>query len=272
MPTGGRITLETSRITVDETYSSTHVIGPPGVYVVLAVSDTGEGMDAETQKRIFEPFFTTKAQGKGTGLGLSTVYGIVKQSGGNIWVYSEPGQGTVFKVYLPMAVGNETNLQTSTTPKAMPCGTETILVVEDEPQIRRLALECLQGCGYTVLISANGLEAIELMEDPTKSIDLVVTDVVMPQMSGKELADRIAIIKPETKVLFMSGYTNDAVVNHGILQAGTWYLQKPFALDALARQVRAVLDSNDSPQSGKPFLQGHSSDALPSPEPLNAPT
>ncbi len=271
MPTGGRITVETSRIVIDETFASRHLTVQPGEYVVLAVSDTGSGMDAETQKRIFEPFFTTKAQGKGTGLGLSTVYGIVKQSGGNIWVYSELGQGTVFKVYLPVAIGNETNLQTLATPSAMPLGTETILVVEDEPQIRRLAFECLESCGYSVLLSSNGLEAMELMEDPTKPIDLVVTDVVMPHMSGKELADRIANIQPKAKVLFMSGYTNDAVVNHGVLQAGTWYLQKPFALDALARQVRAVLDSNDSAQSGMPFQQERSRDALPSTESSNAP-
>jgi PAS domain S-box-containing protein len=248
MPNGGHITIETTQIEINETYASTHLTVQPGRYAMLAVSDTGNGMDVETQKHMFEPFFTTKEQGKGTGLGLSTVYGIVKQSGGNIWVYSEPAQGTVFKIYLPLAVKDEAASSTLPAAPAPEHGTETILLVEDEPQIRQLAFEILTHCGYNVLSSANGLEALELIEHAQSPIDLILTDVVMPQMSGKELAERALALHPTVKVLFMSGYTNDAIVKHGVLDAGTWFIQKPFALNALARRVREVLDSNESLQ------------------------
>jgi two-component system cell cycle sensor histidine kinase/response regulator CckA len=250
MPNGGRITVETSRVEIDEGYASSHLNVQPGSYVMLAVSDTGGGMDAETRKHIFEPFFTTKELGKGTGLGLSTVYGIVKQSGGNIWVYSELDHGTIFKVYLPAVA--QTNVETSAAPKAaaIPRGTETILIVEDEPQIRQLAFECFKHCGYNVLSTADGLEAVQLIERLQEPIDLILSDVVMPKVSGRELAERVSTLRPATKVLFMSGYTNDAIVNHGIMDGATWFIQKPFALDALARLVRKVLDSDEPRQHG----------------------
>ena len=250
MPNGGRVTVETSRLEIDEDYASTHLNVQPGSYVMLAVSDTGSGMDAETRKHIFEPFFTTKELGKGTGLGLSTVYGIVKQSGGNIWVYSEPEHGTVFKVYLPAVA--QSNVETTAAPKAasIPRGTETILIVEDEPQIRHLTAECFTHCGYNVLSAADGLEALQLIERLQEPIDLILSDVVMPKLSGRELAERVSILRPSTKVLFMSGYTNDAIVNHGIIDGATWFIQKPFALNDLARLVRKVLDSHEPRQHG----------------------
>jgi len=246
MPDGGRITIETSRVEIDEDYTSTHLNVQPGSYVMLAVSDTGSGMDAETRKHIFEPFFTTKEQGRGTGLGLSTVYGIVKQSGGSIWLYSELGQGTVFKIYLPVATTKDIESSIAPAPAAIPRGTETILIVEDEPQIRQLAIECLTHCGYRILSSANGIEALQLVDSAQEPIDLLVSDVVMPKMSGRELVQRISEVQPLIKVLFMSGYTNDAIVNHGILEGGAWFIQKPFALEALARRVREVLDSEEA--------------------------
>jgi two-component system cell cycle sensor histidine kinase/response regulator CckA len=244
LPNGGRITVETARVEIDETYASTHLSVQPGSYVMLAVNDNGKGMDAETRKHIFEPFFTTKEPGKGTGLGLSTVYGIVKQSGGNIWLYSEPGQGTVFKVYLPVAARKEVEADAPSR-SAIPQGTETILIVEDEPQIRQLAVDCLTHRGYKVLPASNATEALRLVEGAQQPIDLILTDVVMPGMSGRELSERASAIQPMIKVLFMSGYTNDAVVNHGVLDGATWFIQKPFALEALARRVREVLDSNE---------------------------
>ena len=261
MPEGGRLTVETSRVEIDDDYTSTHLNSQPGPYVMLAVSDTGAGMDAETRKHIFEPFFTTKEQGRGTGLGLSTVYGIVKQSGGSIWLYSELSQGTVFKIYLPIATPKDIELSTAPSPTTIPRGTETILIVEDEPQIRQLAFECLTHCGYKVLPSANGVEALQLVDSTQQPIHLVVSDVVMPKMSGRELVQRIAEVQPLVKVLFMSGYTNDAIVNHGILEGGTWFIQKPFAFEALARKVREVLDSEEAPeQSGLSKLPEYDSD------------
>ena len=245
MPQGGRLTVETSRVEFDEAYADAHFSVQPGSYVMLAVSDTGSGMDAETRKHIFEPFFTTKEQGKGTGLGLSTVYGIVKQSGGNIWLYSEPGQGAVFKVYLPVA---ENEVQPTVTPDRveLPRGTETILIVEDEPQIRNLAIDCLTHYGYDVLSTSNGLEALKLIESLERPVDLILTDVVMPKMSGRELAERVAVLQPSAKVLFMSGYTNDSVVNHGILDGAAWFIQKPFTLESLVRRVREVLGRDEA--------------------------
>lgn len=243
MPNGGRVTVETSRVEIDEAYACTHLNVQPGSYVMLAVSDTGGGIDAEIRKHIFEPFFTTKELGKGTGLGLSTVYGIVKQSGGDIWLYSEVGQGTVFKVYLPAAAPREHETTAVPPVAAIPRGRETVLIVEDEPQIRQLASDCLAHCGYEVLCAADGLEALRLIEQTQQPIDLVLSDVVMPKISGRELAERVSTIRPLTKVLFMSGYTNDAIVHHGVLDGATWFIQKPFALDALARRVRELLDS-----------------------------
>ena len=248
MPKGGRLTVETSRVEVDREYARAHLNLEPGSYVMLAVSDTGSGMDAETKKHIFEPFFTTKEPGKGTGLGLSTVYGIVNQSGGTIWVYSELGKGTVFKVFLPAAVSKDLETSATAAPPALPRGIETILIVEDGSQIRQLACDCLTHCGYKVLATADGVEALKLIESTEERIDLIVTDVVMPRMSGRELIERVSAIKPLIKVLFMSGYTNDAIVNHGVLDGSTWFIQKPFAFDALARKVREVLDSNEPAQ------------------------
>jgi two-component system cell cycle sensor histidine kinase/response regulator CckA len=243
MPGGGKITIETAHVEIDKAYAGMHVAVQPGPYAMLAVSDTGSGMDADTRKHIFEPFFTTKEQGKGTGLGLSMVYGIVKQSGGNIWVYSEPDQGTVFKIYLPTAAQEAGALRADAEYSALLGGSETILLVEDEPQIRQMAFEFLSERGYNVLMSSDGIAALGMLEQDQQPIHLILTDVVMPQMSGRELAERLVILKPESKVLYMSGYTNDAIINHGVLDAGTWFIQKPFSPEALARKVREVLDS-----------------------------
>jgi CheY-like chemotaxis protein len=224
-----------------------HVAVQPGSYVMLAVSDTGSGIEPETMKHIFEPFFTTKDQGKGTGLGLSTVYGIVKQSGGNIWFYSEPGHGTVFKIFLPRVVNAQQPLSPDSDAEypIAKGGTETILVVEDEPQIRQMACEVLSECGYKLLVAANGVEALRILKEESAAIDLILTDVVMPEMNGRELAEHVAVARPAAKVLYMSGYTNDAIVRHGVLDSGTWFVQKPFSPDALARKIREVLDSGN---------------------------
>ncbi len=249
MPNGGKITVETGWVDIDEAYASARLNLQVGRYVLLAVSDTGLGIDMETRKHIFEPFFTTKELGKGTGLGLSTVYGIVKQSGGDIWLYSEVGRGTTFKVYLPMAIQDEEKSTEQTGPTLMIGGSETVLIVEDESQIRQLACDCLTQCGYNVLSAPNGLDAVRLIENEKQPIDLILTDVVMPQMSGRELAERINCLRPETKILFMSGYTNDAIIKHGVLDAGTRFIQKPFSLDDLSKRVREVLDYDTRPDS-----------------------
>ncbi|MHB9061020.1 MAG: response regulator [Desulfobacteria bacterium] len=247
MPDGGTITIETAaNVELDDAYARTHDGASPGPHVMLAVSDTGCGMDAETLSRVFEPFFTTKEKGKGTGLGLSTVYGIVKQSGGCIYAYSEPGSGTAMKIYLPCVTGDavrEDDERESESGDRLH-GSETILLVEDEETLRKLASEILQANGYTVLAAENGEEALRRLHNSPGIPNLLVTDVVMPRMGGRELSDRIKAVYPGTRVLYMSGYTDNAIVHHGVLDPGVSYLQKPFSPKTLARKVREVLDAN----------------------------
>jgi two-component system cell cycle sensor histidine kinase/response regulator CckA len=243
MPTGGKLTIETCNVELDAAYAQRHIAVTPGEYVMLAVSDTGTGMDEETQARIFEPFFTTKGSAKGTGLGLSTVYGIVKQSGGSIWVYSEVGRGTTFKVYLPRATSTGAPLRPARAEPTDLRGTETILLVEDEDSVRSLAAKVLRGLGYQVLEAKLGREALAVADNHAEQIDLLLTDVVMPEYSGSELSRRLAEHRPSIRVLFMSGYTDEAIIHHGVLAANINYLQKPFTPDVLAAKVREVLET-----------------------------
>jgi PAS domain S-box-containing protein len=243
MPQGGQLTLEAANVELDSSYVSSQESVLPGHYVMIAVSDTGIGMDAETQAHIFEPFFTTKEQGKGTGLGLATVHGIVKQSEGHIWVYSEPGKGTTFKVYLPrIDQAVEVIAPTDVPVDELSRGSETILLVKDEGAVWCLVKEVLESSGYEVLEAKGAHEALEVGVRHKKHIHLLLTDVVMPQMSGRELVEHLALLHPETKVLCMSGYMENAVVHDGLLDPGTTFLQKPFTPDALTLKVREVLD------------------------------
>ncbi len=243
MPEGGTLTIETGNATLDQAYAAEHVSVIPGEYVMLAVSDTGCGMDHDTQARIFEPFFTTKPPGRGTGLGLSTVYGIVKQSGGNIWLYSEVGKGTTFKVYLPA-------IEAAPEPAGKPAAAEpsvrgggTVLVVEDDDQLRRLAHRALAAQGYLVLEADRGATALDLAKRHKGAIDLLLTDVVMPDTNGRKLADALRATRPGLRVLFMSGYPDGAIGKHGILEHGVAYLAKPFTTEAITRKVREVLEA-----------------------------
>jgi signal transduction histidine kinase/FixJ family two-component response regulator len=244
MPQGGKLTLETANVSLDESYARLHAPAEPGEYVMLAISDTGVGMDGETQSHIFEPFFTTKGV-KGTGLGLSTVYGIVKQSGGYIWVYSEPRHGTSFKVYLPRvtAAGEFVAPQPSVTIAEVSPGHETILLVEDETNVRQLTRHYLQGQGYTVLEAADPAAAIQISNSHAGPIHLLFTDVVMPGMNGRQLAHAISSARAETRVLYMSGYTENVIGHNGTLDVNVNLLQKPFMLPALQAKVREVLDT-----------------------------
>jgi CheY-like chemotaxis protein len=245
MPQGGRLIIETANINLGQDYARESIDVRPGEYVVLTVSDTGCGMDEKTKARIFEPFFTTKEVGKGTGLGLSTVYGIIKQSGGHIRLYSEPGCGTTFKIYLPRLEELVDSPSQHNIPAPLPHGTETVLLVEDETSVRALATRVLNEQGYAVLEASNGEDALQVVEQYAgKDIHLLLADVVMPQMGGKDLASQMQILRPGIKMLFTSGYTDDAIVYDGVLDADIPFIQKPFTPGALVRKVREVLDAS----------------------------
>lgn len=243
MPDGGKVTIETGNVALDDRYVRQHPVVKPGDYVLLAISDTGTGMDEETKNRLFEPFYTTKDKGKGTGLGLSTVYGIVKQSGGYIWVYSEIGKGASFKVYLPRYGGSPGEARPEESPVSPSQGRETVLLVEDEAMVRLLVRNILEGNGYTVLEASDGEEAISIGGGHAAPIHLILTDVVMPKMCGREAAETLAPRLPGVKVLYMSGYTDEAIVRHGVLETGIPFLEKPFTPVSLLRKVRQVLDA-----------------------------
>jgi PAS domain S-box-containing protein len=242
MPTGGKLTMETANVMINEQSASEHLGTSPGPHVMLAVTDTGMGMDRATQARIFEPFFTTKDKGKGTGLGLSTVFGIVQQSGGSIWVYSEPGKGTSFKVYFPRVDEAPDELRAQQPPRTLR-GNETVLLVEDDEQVRAVAGGILRRHGYRVFDAKNGGEAMLFCEMHPDPIHLLISDVVMPHMSGPELARRLVVARPDMVVLCMSGYTDDSVFRHGVMDSDIAYLQKPITPESLTRKVREVLDA-----------------------------
>ena len=245
MPQGGKLIIETANADLDKNYFREHGIKgkKPGHYVVLAVSDTGSGMDKETQEHIFEPFFTTKEVGQGTGLGLSTIYGIVKQNNGFVWVYSEPGQGSTFKVYLPRAEGDADSEEKQRLPVIELGGSETVLIVEDDDGLRKLAQEVLQSYGYRILAAENGEEALMVGNEHEGPIHLLLTDVVMLKMGGREAANRLQPLYPQMKVIYMSGYTDNAIVHHGVLAPELNFIQKPFTPEGLARKVREALGS-----------------------------
>ena len=246
MPQGGRLTIETADVELDRGYVAGHVPTQPGPYVLLAISDTGVGMDGATKARLFEPFFTTKEPGRGTGLGLATVYGIVKQSGGDIWTYSELGHGTTFKIYLPRVAETPEAPESTTSPPTPVRGSETLLVVEDQEEVRKLTKRVLEARGYTVLAARNGAEALEIVAQHPSKIHLMITDVVMPGMNGRELAQHARARRSYLKVLYVSGYTGEAVLQHRLLEPGVAFLQKPFTPDVLARKTREVLDNTKS--------------------------
>ena len=243
MPRGGRITIATANVELDRMYTRIHPGSTPGPYVMLAVSDTGSGMDAETRAHIFEPFFTTKGQGRGTGLGLATVYGIVKQSGGYITFSSEPGRGTTFQIYLPRVEKPAETVRLHQPAAAPFRGNETILLVEDEDMVRALVREVLKKSGYTILEARNGGEALLICEQHAGPIHLAVTDMVMPGMSGADLVKRLAPLRPGMKALYMSGYTEHAVLREGVPGPGAAFMQKPFAPNELAQKIREMLDA-----------------------------
>jgi CheY-like chemotaxis protein len=243
MPLGGKLTIETQNVVLDAEYARHHTDVVPGPHVLLAVSDVGIGMSETTQAHIFEPFYTTKEPGKGTGLGLAVCHGIVSQAGGHIWVYSELGVGTTFKIFLPQVV-SQAALAAPTAVDTPTCGgSETLLLVEDEPLVRELAVQALRGHGYRVLVAKNGNEALAIVSDHAAALDLLITDVVLPQMSGRQLAGQLGAVLPGLKVLYVSGYAEHTIVHHGVLDEGVAFLPKPFTPGVLVRKVREVLDA-----------------------------
>jgi two-component system cell cycle sensor histidine kinase/response regulator CckA len=244
MPKGGKLTIETASVRLDEAYVQGHSIVPAGDYVLLAVTDSGEGIAQQHMAHIFEPFYTTKEESKGTGLGLATVYGIVKQNGGFVWVYSEPGLGTTFKIYLPEVQHASETIQLPKPLETCPKGCETLLLVEDETAVRQSTREFLMLSGYIVLEAKNGEDALYIARDYVPPIHMMITDVVMPHMGGAKLAGHLAAERPSMKVLFVSGYAENTVLRHGAIDVTTRFLQKPFSLKALARKIRDVLDAD----------------------------
>jgi CheY-like chemotaxis protein len=242
MPDGGKLIMETENIIMDAAYANAHPGVKPGDYVRLSVSDNGHGIAEKDLDHIFEPFFTTKDVGKGTGLGLATVYGIIKQNNGSIYVYSEPEKGTTFKIFLPKTDQELTVAEAKPEFDKLPRGSETIMLVEDEPNVRNMIVEVLSGLGYTLIEAEDGKEAIELFEKYHGKIHLLLTDVIMPKISGSELAQKITGKYPDVKVLYMSGYTEDAIIQHGVLKEGVKFLQKPVSSHTLAIAVRSLLD------------------------------
>jgi CheY-like chemotaxis protein len=254
MPTGGKLTIETANVDLDQAYARGHTSVAPGRYAMVAISDTGIGMSPEVRARLFEPFFTTKEVGKGTGLGLATVYGIVKQSGGNIWVYSELNRGATFKIYLPLVDEPVEAAEPARGAAEAQKGGETVLVVEDEEAVLALARRTLLRDGYTVLAARSAEQALQLAAGHAGPIHLLLTDIVMPGISGQLLARRLAGPHPDMKVIYMSGYTDNAIVHHGVLELGFTLLQKPFTPKALAQLVREVLDTPSL--AGRPRVDG----------------
>jgi CheY-like chemotaxis protein len=246
MPNGGKLTIETGTVQLSPNFSAKQVGLPPGEYVTLSITDTGIGMDEATQSHMFEPFFTTKNPGRGTGLGLATAYGIIRQSGGAIQILSQLGKGTTARIYLPPARSKAPATAERSAQAGPMTGAETILLVEDEARVRKLIVDVLTSRGYRVLEATRGEEALRLSKQHDGAIDLMVVDVVMPEISGPELVRQIAPIRPGTNVLYISGYTDEAIVHHGIPESGAAFLQKPFLPDALARKVREVLDSRSN--------------------------
>jgi two-component system cell cycle sensor histidine kinase/response regulator CckA len=244
MPQGGKLTIETTNVELDEGYTQNHMGVVPGAYVLLSINDTGVGMSKEIKEQIFDPFFTTKEKGKGTGLGLSTVYGIVKQSGGDIFVYTEVGHGTTFKIYFPRVFEPGEELAKKEAGEGVPRGTETILVVEDDGMVRKLAIDILRTQGYTVLEAGAGGEALLVCEQYKEPIHLILTDVVMPNMSGAQFIERLKQVRKDFKVVYMTGYAENAITHHGLLEEGVNLIHKPFRIEKLARKVREVLDGS----------------------------